>query len=82
MNTTELRHSDAAICRGKGWDVGDILHGEPNREDDASPTIRITAIGHARILARRVEFCSGSWVEVEREMLWTLKARNWERVTR
>lgn len=47
--------SDAALCRSKGWEQGDILQAEPTERSDThlgTQRVRITAIGEDSILVR------------------------------
>lgn len=48
------RVSDAALCRVRGWKVGDVLQADPTEKSPmiGVQTARITAIGEDSILVR------------------------------
>lgn len=68
--------SDAALCRINGWTPGTILEGD---EGHGTTRILLTAIGEERILARQISH-NGVPTE-ESETKWTLKCRDWHKVT-
>jgi hypothetical protein len=64
------RLTNAAICRQRGWQVGDIVEAQ---DETSAARFRITGIGEALVLVRQVGFCNFGWDwtrnEHDREMV-------------
>jgi len=69
-------NTDAGRCRANGWQAGDTLEGD---EGDGPTRILITAIGEKRILAREISH-AGKPCDEERELMWTLRCRDWKKI--
>ena len=67
----------ADMCRTNGWVVGDSLEGD---EGHGPTRIRITAIGETVILARPTHH-NGNPLRETYESAWTLRYRDWRKVT-
>jgi hypothetical protein len=67
--------SSAAICRARGWITGQLLIEETPERPQIPRVIRLTAIGHAQVLA--IDVREGN----EREWIWALSCRDWRTPT-
>lgn len=67
--------TSAALCRRRGYRVGDVLRAGRVDSDNVA-IVRITAIGETEVL--------GIWEQppFEGEVLWDLSFRRWRRIAR
>jgi hypothetical protein len=73
--TSQSDQSSAAICRARGWEPGQLLLETTPERPEIARVIRITAVGHAQVLA--IDVREGN----DREWIWTLNCRDWRAPT-